>query len=96
MPSGPPWQNHGRLLTEQELDEIRRAVSGIHFNKELAGLDENGVKLLACAEALLRDVDRIHPEGFGLPYREGAAVEGPAPVAYRPGSRVVKGRLLEP
>jgi hypothetical protein len=75
MSDGPPWQNHSRLLTADELDEIRRVVSASHMNKEVVVTDETTRRLLSCAEALLRDVDRIHPEGLRIAYRPAVDYE---------------------
>jgi hypothetical protein len=63
-------------LTRDEIDAIRSTVSGVHFAKEVAVTDETSRALLYCAEALLRDIDRIHPDGLRLPYTKGVEDTG--------------------
>lgn len=49
------WQNFGRPLTREELNEIRSKISGLHFAKE--AVDPTAIQALYCAEALLREID---------------------------------------
>ncbi len=51
------WQNFGRRLTQEEFDEIRSRVAGLHFAKETLGDNPRLMQALYAAEALQREVE---------------------------------------